>query len=189
MSLTRRLALFCLLALPACTSPNPNLYTLAPVPGPLRRKTPRYVEVRDPALPHYLERSEIVRSSEDFRLDVLRNDWWGESLATMLDRVLVQDLGQRMPDSTVFPEIGAISTTPDATVAVNIQRFDMDRSGALLLEGQVWVRHGRTATRHVRLTRPVMGPGTAALVSAMSSAVGELADVIATMLAGGSAAA
>ena len=31
-------------------------------------------------LARYLERSQIVRSSENYRLDVMSNDWWGEPL-------------------------------------------------------------------------------------------------------------
>jgi uncharacterized lipoprotein YmbA len=43
-----------------------------------------------------------VRSSEDFRLDVSGNDWWGEPLDAMMGRVLTQELTQRLPGSTVF---------------------------------------------------------------------------------------
>src|SRR5581483_12307764 len=106
----RRGVLWLLAALPAaCASPNPSLYTLAVVPGPTHPSSPPRIELRAIALAHYLERSQIVRSSEGFRLDVLGNDWWGEPLDAMLSRVLVQELSQRLPASTVFGENGAIS--------------------------------------------------------------------------------
>ena len=93
MALSRRHALALLAALPAaCASPNPRLYTLAAVPGETHSHAPKLIEVRNTALPHYLERSEIVRSTENYQLAVLPNDWWGESLSSMLNRVLVQDL-------------------------------------------------------------------------------------------------
>lgn len=169
----------------ACTSPNPNLYTLAVVPGPTHQGAPPRIELRLIALAHYLDRTQIVRSTEDFRLDVLGNDWWGEPLDSMLGRVLVQELTQRLPTSTVYGENGAITATPDASVELNVQRMDQDRDGAVLLLAQVAVTHeGKaTQTRNLRFTVPPRAPGTTGLVGAMSTAVGDLADAIAAMLA------
>ena len=181
--LGRRNVLWLLAGLPvACTSPNPALYTLAIVPGPTHPAAPPRIELREIALAHYLERSQIVRSSEDFRLDVLGNDWWGEPLDTMLSRVLVQELSQRLPGSAVFAENGAITATPDATVEVNVQRLDEDRSGALILVAQVAVTGRVTVTRNLRFAVPPPSSATAGLVSAMSTALGNLADAIAAML-------
>jgi uncharacterized protein len=187
-TLLRRHALWLLTVVAtACTSPNPTLYTLAVVPGQTRTHTraPRRIEVRAISMPHYLDRSEIVRSTEDFRLDVMGNDWWGESLDTMMGGVLVQELLQRLPGSVVFPENGAISSEPDASVEVNVQRFDADRSGAVVLMAVIAVlRHGETAAiRPIRLRVMPTTPGTPGFVAAMSAATGQLADVIAEMLA------
>jgi len=181
--LRRRGVLWLLAGLPAaCSSPNPALYTLAIVPGVTHPAPPPRIELREIALAHYLERSQIVRSSADFRLDVLGNDWWGEPLDAMLSRVLVQELSQRLPGSTVFGENGAITATPDATVELNIQRFDEDHSGALVLVAQVAVTGRATLTRNVRFSVMPPSAGTVGLVSAMSTAVGELADAIAALL-------
>jgi uncharacterized protein len=181
--LGRRRVLWLLAGLPAaCTSPNPTLYTLAVVPGPTRPVAPPRIELREIALAHYLQRLQIVRSSEDFRFDVLGNDWWGEPLDAMLSRVVVQELSQRLPGSTVFAENGAITATPEATVEVNVQRFDEDRSGAVVLLAQIAVAGRTTVTRNVRYSVPPPAPGTSGLVSAMSTAVGQLADAIAALL-------
>jgi len=168
----------------ACASPNPNLYTLAVVPGPTRTGASPRIELRLIALAHYLDRTQIVRSSEDFRLDVLGNDWWGEPLDSMLNRVLVQELSQRLPASAVYGENGAITASPDASVELNVQRMDVDRSGALLLLAQVAVTRGEQVmqARNFRFAVPVGGAGTASLVAAMSTAVGELADEVAALL-------
>ncbi len=185
-TLLRRRALWLLTVVAtACTSPNPTLYTLAVVPGYTHTRAPRHIEVRAISMPHYLDRSEIVRSTEDFRLDVMGNDWWGESLDTMMGGVLVQELLQRLPGSIVFPENGAISSEPDASVEVNVQRFDADRSGAVVLMAVIAVlRHGETvASRPIRLRVMPRAPGTAGFVAAMSAATGQLADVIAEILA------
>jgi uncharacterized protein len=182
--LPRRATLLLLAALPAaCSSPNPILYVLATAAGPVRRGAPRNIALRSISLARYLERSQIVRSSEGYRLDVLSNEWWGEPLDALIDRILVQELTQRLPDSTVFADTGAISTAPDATVEVNIQRFDLDRTGALLLLAQIAVGGKATGSRGVSVAVPPTGKTTSALVAAMSNAIGQLADAIAALLA------
>src|SRR3954470_22489089 len=103
----------------------------------------------------------------------------------MMARILVQELNQRLPGSTVYGDNGAISATPDATVEINLQRLDVDRTGAVLLAAQIAVDGKRSVARGAALTvRPADGT-TQALVAAMSTAVAQLADTIATMLSGG----
>jgi uncharacterized protein len=179
----RQLALFGLLALPAaCSSPNPALYVLANIPGPTYLGAPRNIELRAVGLPRYLERSQIVRSSEDYRMDVLSNDWWGEPLDAMMGRILVQELQQRLPGSTVYSDSGAITATPDATVEINVQRFDLNRQGELLLAAQVSVEGRTRATRTLSVTIRPASTATSAQVAAMSTATAQLADVIGGML-------
>lgn len=179
----RRDLLLLLAALPAgCASPDPALYVLAPMPGVVKSGGPRTVELREIGLARYLERSQIVRSSESYRLDVLNNEWWGEPLGAMISRVLVQELTQRLPGSTVFPETGAITADAAVTVAVNIQRLDANSTGAVVLMAQVEVRGRSAATRTVRLAVTPTATGTAALVEAMSRALAQLADTIAAMV-------
>ena len=189
----RRILLASLAALSGCASPNPDLYTIAVVPGPAQQGGPRLVVVREIAVARYLERSQIVRSSEAYRLDVKANDWWGEPLGSMLGRILVEELGQRMPGTTVFPELGAISADADAVVELNIQRMDIGPDGALLLAAQIAVSPLRGAktprTRTVRLAVPVASatgapPDTRSVVAAISVAVGQLADAIAALVRG-----
>nr|WP_294522263.1 PqiC family protein [uncultured Rhodopila sp.] len=180
--LSRRVLL--LATLPAaCSSPNPTLYVLAPEPGAVLTAAPQTIDVRPISLARYLERSTIVRSSEGYRVDVLANEWWGEPLDSMMMRVLVLDLTQRLPGSAVYGDTGAITTPPDATVEVNVQRFDLGRDGAVLLAAQVAIEGPAALARGVSLTvRPADG-STQALVAAMSAATGQLADTIAAMLA------
>jgi uncharacterized protein len=173
------------LLLASCASPNPSLYTLEVLPGPVRRPAARIIEVRSIGLARYLERSQIVRSSENFRLDVLANDWWGEPLDAMIGRTLDRALTQRLPGSTVYQENGAISAEPDARVQVNIERFDEDASGAVRLVAQYAVVRRISETRGVTLEVPARGATTADLVAAMSEAIGQLADRIASSLAVG----
>lgn len=187
MSLGRRR--FSSLALPfvaaACSSPDPVYYTVETRPGPTLRSGPKIVLVKDIGLAGYLDRRQIVRSSEGYKLDVMANDWWGEPLGAMLGRVLVVELDQRLPKSTVYSESGAITADPNAIVGVNVQRLDADKAGSLVLLAQVAVdfnRSRRSAARSFRISKPLASPDVAGLVAAISDAMGELADGIATLL-------
>lgn len=172
--------------LSACSSPNPALYTIATVPGtPHAGRSPRIVVLQSIGLARYLERSEIVRSSENYRLDVMSNDWWGEPLGAMLSRVLIEELSQRLPQSTVLSSNGAVSVTPDATVEVNVQRLDEDAAGRVVLLAQASVEFNKRGTpivRSFRFNPAPPTPGISGEVAAISTAVGQLADGIVPML-------
>ena len=171
----------------ACgSSPNPNYYSIATRSGPTVLRAPKVVVVvKDIGLASYLDRREIVRSSEGYKLDIMSNDWWGEPLAGMVSRILVQDLTQRLPGSSVYGEAGAISLDYNASVGVNIQRLDADRAGNLILIAQVAIefnRPRRNTARNVTISKPRATPDIPGLVAAISDAVGGLADDIAAML-------
>ncbi len=119
---------------------------------------------------------------------MLSNEWWGEPLDTMMGRVLVQELDQRLPGSTVYSDSGAISTPADTTIEINLQRFDLDRDGDVLLAAQIAVEGKRSVSRAVAVKQRPEDATTQALVAAMSVAVAQLADTIAEMLAGTDAA-
>lgn len=182
----RWLILLTVLAVAACASPNPNLYTLAAIPGPLVRGTVKSVELRRIGLAGYLDRPGIVSATSPYRLNVAANDRWGEPLGSMLDRVLTEDLVERLPNTSVFAESGAISTQPDAVLEIDIQRLDADAAGPVVLLAQVAVRHDKSGApanaRTIRLTVSPASASTQDLVAAMSQALGQLADRIAEML-------
>jgi uncharacterized lipoprotein YmbA len=175
-----------LIALAACASPDPALYTLASVPGQARPGGPRSVELRRIGLANYLDRPGIVQSSDGIRIHLADDARWGEPLGDMLVRVLAEDLTQRLPGSIVFPETGAISTDPDVIVEIDLNRFNPDPSGAVALDAQAAVRsstsHAAIATRAIHLTVTPAGPTTADIVTAMSNALAQLADSIAGAL-------
>jgi uncharacterized protein len=187
MSVARLRTLILAAALTACSSPSPVLYTVAPVQGPVQRGGPKVIALQQISTARYLERSQIVRSSENYRFDVMSNDWWGEPLSAMLSRVLVEELSQRLPQSTVFSESGAVTASPDATIELNMQRLDEDASGNLVLQAQASVSFKGRPGPTLRNFRFVVTPPEAGIqgeVNAISIAVGQLADGLATVLVG-----
>lgn len=169
-----------------CSSPDPTLYTIAPAAGRVEVGGPPIILLDRIEIPRYLDRSQIVKSSENYRLDVKANDWWGEPLAAMLRRTLRQELAQRLPQSTVISESGAISATPDATIDLDLQRLDEDASGKVVLQAQAMVSLKNRKTpvlRSFQFNVPSSGPTSGEEVAAVSAAVGQLADGLAAMLA------
>jgi uncharacterized lipoprotein YmbA len=173
-------------SLAGCASSNPALYTLAAVPGVARGGGPRVVVLRQIGLPRYLDRSQIVRSSDNYRLDIDANNWWGEPLGAMIARVLEQELSDRLPGTSVFSDTGAIAAEADATVEVNIQRMDADAAGTVILAAQAAVvfTGARKAphTQAVRFTAQPPSPGVQGEITAISVVLGQLADTVAAML-------
>jgi hypothetical protein len=179
-------ALFALLtALTSCASPATSLYTIAVQPGPTISGGPKTVEIRAVGLAGYLDRSEIVRSSDGYRVDIVANDTWAEPLGQMIGRVLSLELTQRLPNSDVFPERGAISMTADATVSVNIERMDLDRDGNLKLIAAAEIEFKRAhepVLKTFQITQHAASTATPDIVAAISAAIGQLADGLAQIL-------
>jgi uncharacterized lipoprotein YmbA len=177
-----------LTALVACSSPTPKLYTIAPVDGPARAGGPAVILLQQIGVARYLERSQIVRSSESYRLDVLPNDWWGEPVAAMLSRVLIDELSQRLPRSTLLGENGSVTSSADATIELSVRRLDLDATGNLVLQAQAAVTFkGRPnpVLRSYRFSVVPGGPAVDSEVAAASVAVGQLADGLASVLLAG----
>jgi uncharacterized protein len=172
-------------AVAGCASPKPILYALDPVPGPIVNAPRRVILIREISLARYLDRSPIVRSSAGYRVELAPNEWWGESLAPMLARVLAANLAQRLPASTVLAETVAITVTPNLSVEVSISRFDEDTSGALVLNAAFALPGPRGTpppqTFHTSVTPAT--PDVIGQVAAMSQALGRLADAIALRIA------
>jgi uncharacterized lipoprotein YmbA len=174
------------LGLAGC-SPTPAYYTLGPVPGAESGVGPRVVELRRINLAGYLDRQEMVLADQGYRLRITPRSVWAEPPSDMIGRVLAEDLSQRLPDTVVIREATGATLAPLATVAVNIQRFDAPSSGPLVLRALVTIsrRNGHDTGQVVTLAVPRAGDTPAALVAAMSAALGQLADRIAGMVARG----
>jgi len=180
-----------MMVLGACSAPPPVLYSIAPVDGTPQSGGPKVILLQQVALARYLERSQIVRSSENYQLDVMANDWWGEPLGAMLSRVLVEELGQRLPQSVVLSENGAVSSPADATIELNLRRLDEDAVGNLVLTAQTGVnfkgQHAPVLRSFHFVVQPKV-PGVPGEVAAISAAIGQLADGLASVLVAGPAA-
>jgi uncharacterized protein len=171
----------------SCSSPDPTLYTIAPVPGAELSGAPKVIAVHGVGVAQYLARSPIVQTSGDYRIVLRPGSWWGEPIDAMLGRVLVQDLAQRLPQSTVYASSGALSgSSPDATIELEVQRLDLDRDGQLLLIAQASVSLKNRESGEVRsfhISQPPPSASVEGQIAATSAALAQVADRIAVMLA------
>ena len=174
------------LVLGGCASPQTQFYTLNAMPGAAVSGGPRTVMLRRPGLAGYLDRPEIVRSGGSYQLKLAGNEQWGEPLGGLLGRVLTEDISRRLPGSSVYIDTGAISADPAATLEIDFQRFDADPGGPVTLLVQWSIEQGRgnpsgpPVTERITVT-PITA-STADLAAAMSTALGQAADHIATAL-------
>jgi uncharacterized lipoprotein YmbA len=168
----------------ACsTTPAPQLYTLAPRPGTPDNRFSGSISVKRAELAKYLDRPEIVRYSDPYRLGMSEYVRWGEGLSDMVTRVLVEDLAQRLPRSQPYASSGPLTVpSPTITIDVNIDKFEPDPSGTVVLLAQ-WVarreRSGGEQIRSEQIQVPTGSGDPGAQVAAMSDALGQLADRIA----------
>ncbi len=177
--------LLALLLLAGCASSTPTLHTLQQQPGIVRIGAPRLVTVRSFGVPRYLERTEIVHGAEPGLMAASDDDWWAEPLRVMLSRVMVDDLGQRLPGTVVLMAGGTIAAPPDAEVQVELQHFERDGTGFVILAGTVAIENKDQPRSIDRLDIhvPVTGSTSRDQVSTMSTALAKAADLVATRLA------
>jgi uncharacterized protein len=165
------------------SSPEPQFYTLFPNEGRTWPNEPLEVQLRRPALPGYLDRPQIVRHEQPGKLEFSGADRWGAPLDGMIGSILVQNLAQRLPRASVYGESGAISSSPDALVEVDVQRFELTEHGSVELVAQVAVHWPKTRAaaqlERYSLRRSPRDRSTARLVTEMSGLLAELANAIA----------
>ncbi len=166
---------------PPTPSSTPSPRCPAP-PSPAPRGSSPCIPSASPAT---FSATQIVQTSEDYRVVLRGTDWWAEPLDAMLTRVLAQDLTERLPQTTVYTSAGAVTGSPEATIEVELSRLDLDRAGNLLLIGQASVSFKSQPapdTRSLRISQPLPSPGVEGQIAATSTAIAQVADEIAGML-------
>ena len=181
--------LFLTLPLAACGGSQTHFHTLAPVPaaalpaGEACAGPP--IEVRHVLLPGVLDREAVVRADGAESLEISSTDRWAAPLDGMIQRVVAQDLRQRLPGHQVLlpgdtPTAGGVKG-----LSLNIQRFAGDAAGKVSLQADWTVTN---VSGSVLLTRSNTADAQAAspampdVITAMSRALGAFVDPIAVTL-------
>jgi uncharacterized lipoprotein YmbA len=169
-----------------CTTPPARLYTLEARPALQPTRASGTVMVKRVELAKYLDRPQIVRRSGAYELSTSEYERWGEGMREMVTRVLVENLSTRLSGCQVYDGGGPLTLRPDATLEVDISRFDAGPDGAVILEAQWLVQREKPQKARLqaqRISVPADASKTQAMVAAMSDALGQLGDQMARSLA------
>lgn len=176
------------LLLTACASSPPvQFFTLNPTAtlstvAPRADTTLQVVAVHIPAL---LDRQEMVRKTSANTIRISDRHRWAAPLDRMVQRVLTQDLAQRLPVGAVIPP-DQPAPPGTARIVIDILQFETDASGTVVFGGS-WslLRQAEDDTiQNAPLHLHAMASATdyAAQAQAMSRIIGQIADAIAARL-------
>jgi uncharacterized protein len=184
------LALLVLLFVGCRSTPSPTaFYTLTSVTKmePARQnpepKGDLAVGIGPVQIPGYLDRPQIVTRTAPDRLTLSEFNRWGGSLRQDLPRVLAENVAALLGTDRVLAYPWGDRLDPAYRVALDVQQFDGDLGGAVVLKA-TWIVTGREgkaplAVRKSMIQESVSGKDYDALVAAQSRAVAALSREIA----------
>ncbi|MHB8381350.1 MAG: PqiC family protein [Candidatus Binataceae bacterium] len=137
-------------------------------------------------LPDYLERQEIVTRAAPNRLVLSGTDRWAEGLDGNFTQVFAQDLGATLGTQRIIFFPWYQTTAIDYQVQVNVYRFESDGKGTITLTAHWQILNGAGKMLYVAdstFAATAASPGATSVVAAMSTALNDLAQEIASKIA------
>lgn len=160
-------------------TPN-TFYALDTVPGTAARAavggTP--VGIDSVELPPGLDRREVTARTADHKLDVRGHHQWAAPLEDMVMHTLSFNLASRLPQGMVVLP-GQAKPGAMRSLYVTFEDLAPGADNVFVLDAR-WT--AGELTRHERITVPLSSNESAAVVEAMSQALGQLADRMASAL-------
>lgn len=135
--------------------------------------------------PTYLDRNEVAVRVSPSELRYALAERWAEPLVQNFTRVLVEDLGVALGSDRVAALASSTAITPDFWVEVVVVRFEAGVDGSAQLTARWAVRNAARKIVRIRQTqhaRRAAAATTEGGVDALSAALGDLADEMATTL-------
>lgn len=179
------------MGLTACGASEPTrFYLLSPEPevGAPRRGGP-IVFVDQATIAPYLDRAQIVSRVAPDQVAFADVRIWAEPVTSMIIRYLVDGLGFRFGPDRVLETPARRDLIPDFRLAIDVQRFDGDQAGLMVLDARWTLLAGPddrfVATGRERIEEPAADPASwdarvFALGRALSALGNRLGDAIAT---------
>jgi len=127
-----------------------------------------------------------VRREGPNQLVVEEFDHWGDSFDAQVSQVLVQNLEALVPGTRAMAFPWRVPGQPDLQLVVDVPRFDADAAGAVSLDAR-WelvdpAGRKRVAFGNSRIRKQAEGPEAAAVVAAMSDALGDFSREVARVI-------
>jgi hypothetical protein len=172
------------------SSPAAKFYTLTPLTQQAQDTRGVNAWLAQPIIigpveiPEYLDRHEIVIRSEQNQLILSEFNLWGGSLKADVNRVLMENISYFLASEGIPVVTWKIGAADAFRLPVQIVRFDGAPNNDMVLKAR-WSVVGRDGkafelVRESNISVPVRGGNHAAIVAAMSDALGELAKEIAS---------
>jgi uncharacterized protein len=183
-----------LASLVACTPTRPtSFYTLSTVAerGAAARSGKRLVVgLGTITLPQYLDRPDLVTREGPNQMRLAEFHQWAQPLEPLLTRVMAEDLFALLGAEDVIPLPQRRDVPLDRVVEVDVNRFEANQAGEVVLDARWRVYEGDDETllasgRSMVAEQGAPVPDYEAIVAAMSRAVGEVSAEIAFAIAGG----
>jgi uncharacterized protein len=136
-------------------------------------------------LPPYLDRPEIVTRAAPNRLELSKEDRWGESIQNGFTSAIERDLAAQADAAViVFPWYNTVRV--DMQVQIDVYRFEADANGTATLSAK-WTILDSTGknilyTVESNLTQPSKPGDMTEAAAALSRTIGDLSAQIANML-------
>lgn len=136
-------------------------------------------------LPPYLDRPEIVTRMAPNRLELSKEDRWGESIQNGFTRAMERDLAAQSSGTVIlFPWYNTVHV--DMQVQIDVYRFETDGQGNATLSAK-WTILDSTGknilyTVETSLTQPSKPGDVTDATAALSRTIGDLSSQIANMM-------
>jgi len=177
--------------LAGCTgkSPKSDFYTLGPTPAtrPVAQlSADMAIAVGPVTIPAELDRKQIVSRDGGNRIKVSELSRWAGPLQDNITAVLTANLATRLGTDKVAPHYRESLFPFTHQVVLNINRFDGNPKGEVLLDATWSIKqNGQSAPlviKHSEIRTPVTTPDYNGLVAAQSKALAGLSNQIAAAL-------
>ncbi len=181
--------------LAACGStPTTEVFTLTRTnsPPPPATGRPILVHVDRATVAGYFDRAQLVTRRADYRVAFQEFAVWGEPIADLITRAIVDDLAQRFGADQVMATPSPRPKAPTWRIELDITRFDVTEAGIATLDARWNLFSGRTdalsASRREIIEAPAQAPfANATRVAALRETLATLAERIAAAINAGRA--
>jgi uncharacterized lipoprotein YmbA len=181
----RAMGLIVFLWLAACGPSEPTrFYLLSPQPSAASARAVGPVVFVDQAtVAPYLDRAQLVSRVAPDQVAFAELRTWAEPVTSMITRYVVDALGDRLGPDHVLETPARRDLVPDFRLALDVQRFDGDRAGIMVLDAR-WtllagVEERFLATGRERIAMPADDPASwDARVAALGRALSRFSQTV-----------
>jgi uncharacterized lipoprotein YmbA len=181
----RAMSLILLLGLAACGPGEPaRFYLLSPQPSAASvRAVGPVVFVDQATVAPYLDRAQLVSRVAPDQVAFAELRTWAEPVTSMITRYVVDALGDRLGPDRVLETPARRDLAPDFRLALDVQRFDGDQSGIMVLDARWTLLAGAeerfVATGRERIAMPADDPASwDARVAALGRALSRFSQTV-----------